>query len=460
MGMEKTKWCTLLVVLLLCSSAAWGQSFSGTLPVVFIHTEDTIASKTEYVGGTCYIDPMGNDEFEPMGSAGEPVPMLIRGRGNWTWFSEQFPKKPYKMKFETKQSPLGMAKNKHFALLAHHDGVRAFFRNAAGFYLSRELKMDYTPAEQPVELVLNGSYEGLYFLTETVRVGKHRVNIVEQEDGETDADLVTGGWLVELDNAEDERQLVMPVGGTDLSWLWVTPHSPETLSTEQHDYLYHQFEELLHRLYSAKKPVEGWEEMVDLSSLARYYVINEVLDHVEAFLGSCFMSKDWGEEAWKFGPLWDLGHAFNDWHPKNRFIYDVDGWPPCLIGQMMKLPQMQEAVERVWAEFYPRKYEGLVAFMTSYAERISAAARCNAERWGVTNTADTQVVLQNCLNLLSEKIDFLVSEWGNPFPIHVSSVTYRPKEEERTYNLLGQPGRQDQRGIYISGGRKWFGRRR
>lgn len=61
--------------------------YSQTLPVMFIQTEDNkpILTKTEYINATYYIDPMGIEGIDPIGSVLNPLPLQIRGRGNFTW---------------------------------------------------------------------------------------------------------------------------------------------------------------------------------------------------------------------------------------------------------------------------------------------------------------------------------------------------------------------------------------
>ena len=158
-------------------------SYSGTLPVLYIQTENnkTITSKDYYLNATYYLDAMGLAGYESIGSASEPLAMEIKGRGNYTW--RDFNKKPYRLKLADKQPLMGLTKSKHFALMAHADDAQSkkgFMRNQVGFELSRMIGMEWTPATAPVEVVLNGDYIGLYFLTETIRVDKDRVNIVEQ----------------------------------------------------------------------------------------------------------------------------------------------------------------------------------------------------------------------------------------------------------------------------------------
>ena len=152
-------------------------AYSGTLPVMFIETENNepITSTETYINASYRLDNMGIDDIEPIATADSMFAMQIRGRGNYTW--RDFEKKPYRIKLDKKAALLGMNKSKHFALLAHADDNMAFLRNTIGFELSRRIGLAYTPAQQPVEVVLNGDYIGLYFLTETIRVANDRVNI-------------------------------------------------------------------------------------------------------------------------------------------------------------------------------------------------------------------------------------------------------------------------------------------
>lgn len=452
------KWCAALTVLCTGMTHAQPLLFSGSLPVLFINTADSIKSKTEYVDGTYYLDNMGMRNIQSIGSADEPLPMQIRGRGNWTW-TGPFEKKPYKLKLAKKQALAGMSANKHFALLAHADGDNPFFRNAAAFMMSRQLGLDFTPVQQPVELMLNGAYEGLYFLTETVRVGKDRVNITEQADMETDSLLVTGGWLIELDNARDEHQLHFSTKGTNLGWLWVTYHSPEKLSIAQQTYLRTQIETMKKAIYTTDKSSTDWEKIIDVPTLARYYLIYEVLDNPEGFLGSCFLHKDRAEEKWKFGPVWDLGNALSRAHPEDDFCYNYhNGWYPGLINEIVKFPRFQEEVLKVWNEFYPDQYIVLRHFFEWYYNYIRLAADCDRARWGYSPTLEEQ--LTECLDMLEEKKNFLLSQWSTASSIANQKVApLQDDDNEILFSLSGQQlQRPPSKGIYIKGNKKYVKR--
>ena len=161
---------------------AFAAEISGTLPVIYINIDGgaEVTTKETYLSATYYVDPMGVAGVEAIGSVDVQLPLQIKGRGNYSWTG--FDKKPYKLKLAQKTALLGMNKSKQFVLLAHADDNKGFLRNAVGLQLSRMIGLQWTPRDVPCELVINGSYRGLYFLTENIKIDKARVNITEQED--------------------------------------------------------------------------------------------------------------------------------------------------------------------------------------------------------------------------------------------------------------------------------------
>ena len=240
----------LALCCLWASLSMHAASYSGTLPVLHIQTENNapIVSKDDYINATYYLDNKELSDYQSIGSKSEPLTMEIKGRGNYTW--KGFDKKPYRLKLTDKQPLLGMTKSKHFALLAHADDSKGFMRNAIGFELARLIGMTWTPMAQPVEVVLNGDYIGLYFLTETIRVDKDRVNIVEQEDEETDPTKITGGWLVEIDNYNEDPHVTIKEGGEHT--MWITYKTPEVLSSAQEDFLTDEMKRIDQLVYGDK----------------------------------------------------------------------------------------------------------------------------------------------------------------------------------------------------------------
>ncbi len=89
-------------------------------------------------------------------------------------------KKPYKLKLDSKSNILDMGKNKHWVLLANvidHTNMR----NQLMTEFSRDIGMECYLDAEPVVLILNGSYIGLYQLYEHKRVGETRINVYDWE---------------------------------------------------------------------------------------------------------------------------------------------------------------------------------------------------------------------------------------------------------------------------------------
>ena len=108
-----------------------------------------INSTDIYVPTTISID--GLDAFDDYKGSAQ-----IRGRGNSTW---NLPKKPYKFKLDEKAGLLGMAAEKDWILLANYlDGTHLL--NAVAMKAGQLMNLPFTNHVQPVEVYLNGQYQG------------------------------------------------------------------------------------------------------------------------------------------------------------------------------------------------------------------------------------------------------------------------------------------------------------
>lgn len=381
---------------------------SGTLPVLYIQTENNtpITSKENYLQATYYLDAMGVSGYESIGSAAAPLTMEIKGRGNYTW--RDFEKKPYRIKLTDKQPLLGMTKSKHFALLAHADDSKGFMRNAIGFELSKMLGMAWTPNAKPVELVLNGDYRGLYFLTETIRVDKDRVNIVEQEDEETDALKITGGWLVEIDNYSDDPHITIQEGGK--TTMWLTYKTPEVLSSAQEQFLTSEIQRIDNLVYGDKNSDELWK-YIDIDALARFYIVQEITDNYESFHGSCYLYREMGEnEKWKFGPVWDFGSSFN--RDKSQYMFEGDVWHNHWIPEICKFPAFMNHVKTVWKEFYAGKYNEIYTYITEQKDLIASAAQADYQRWPQYGNRDLANRVTKVADRMRSNVAWLNNQWS------------------------------------------------
>ena len=402
-------------------NTAASQQISGTLPVLYINvykadgtldnevTDRNLGHKN-YFSGRYWLDLNGCQWLadlgaESIGSESEPLPLEIKARGNYT--RQAFAKKPFKLKLGSKQKLLGLSQSKHFALLAHADDNFGYLRNFTGFNLGRRIGLPWTPDQQPVEVVINGDYRGLYFLTESIRIEKDRVNITELDDNVSDAELISGGYLVELDNYDEDNQIRMDekscVSNQWLDKLRITWDTPEKYSELQRRFVTDQFTAM--NDFVGANSDQLWSYM-DLDDAARYYVVEEIMSHTESYHGSTYLFRDRGEgQKWHFSPLWDFG---NTWIPSMRANATFN-----------------DKVRDTWMWFMNTGYKGIIEDIDTYVTHIAEAAKADRRRWkdaprpdysGAQDVADNSDMASRrnkAVNHLNAKVGWLKSQFGD-----------------------------------------------
>jgi hypothetical protein len=123
-------------------------------------------------------------------------------------YSASLPQKPYG--FETRDSVaenlnvslLGMPEENDWILLANYND-KAFLRNSLAGQIFRSMG-HYAPRTMHCEVIVNGSYNGIYVLTEKIKRDKNRVDIARLEPTENHGDYVTGGYIFKTDYSSSE----------------------------------------------------------------------------------------------------------------------------------------------------------------------------------------------------------------------------------------------------------------
>ena len=293
------------------------------LPVIEIDTQDhqVPIDKENYVNCGFKIsnceDESHNFEVSMKGQYGDDDSVGIRLRGNTT---RLMPKKPYRIKFDSKTSLLGLEKNKSWVLLADYKDSSKI-RNYAAMTIGNSLdNLDFTPTPHHVVLFLNGYYQGLYLLCEQVDENKGRTNI-KQDISPIDTSFP---FLVEM----DRRALEEGVTGVDnfkpeyFQPVEIKyPEADERLAGTT-DIVFNYIQEYINAVF--KSLVENtavnvsfsgtpmrFEDLVDIDSFLEYYLVNEVMYNVDASWGSIYMHKT-KDGKLKFGPLWDFDYSMSD----------------------------------------------------------------------------------------------------------------------------------------------------
>ncbi|MDR1585998.1 MAG: CotH kinase family protein, partial [Treponema sp.] len=165
------------------------------------------------------------------------------------------------------------------------------------FELGQRMGLPYTNHYTPVEVFLNGVYQGSYLLTEQMQVGKGRVDIDEDE-----------GFFVELDKHYDEE----PKFRTDLYNLPVMIKSPEDLDDPSgYDFVKTAINGLEAAMEADTFPESGYRDLINMDTFVDFLLINEIVHNNELWYPkSTYMYKDKGDAKISMGPLWDFDWAF------------------------------------------------------------------------------------------------------------------------------------------------------
>lgn len=439
---------------------------TGTLPVLYINVYDEnggfdnmiinkdLDHKNYFSNAEYWLDVKDCqwmiDEFgaKSVGSAEEPLPLAIKARGNFT--RKGYSKKPFKLKLGDKQNLLGINRagktSKHWALLAHADDKFGYMRNFVGFRLGEMIGLPWTPNQQPVEVVINGDYRGIYFLTESIRVEKGRIEIESLDDEVSDPALISGGYLIELDNYADDAVVTLKDGSDNNRNLYITPDTPEVYSDAQKKFINEQFTTMNNLVNSG---ITKWDETskdglwsyLDLDDAARYYVVEEIISHYEAYHGSTYLFRDRyseknGNGKWHFSPLWDCGHAFDG--PTNGYFTQAAPYGNSWINGLRGKTQFMDKVKATFQWFINDgkinngkiPYDQLCDEINAYADHIAEAAKQDRKRWenaekpvdywheglgpqDVVDNSDMESMKSKVIDHLNKKITWLKGQWGS-----------------------------------------------
>ena len=361
---------------------AWEQT---GLPLVYVDTQggQGVLSKTEYVPAMLRIT---GEEL----SLGETT-CSIRGRGNTTW---EWPKKPYLIKLDSKESLLGMPKHKRWILLANFMD-RTMMRNMVAMKVASLTRLDWTPRCEAVELVLNGKHRGSYLLIEQVRVDKNRVPVTEMTPEDNEGEAVTGGYLLELDfHYDNEVQWKDPHGkGNESNFEDGIPFGikypdPENLTGAQLGYIKKYIYDTADALYGPDfcDPQKGYAAYLDVDSFIDYWIVFEVMiNHELGNPGSVFFHKDRGGLL-KAGPCWDFdwGILSYKWSPqaKTGLVNRQAIW----YKRLFEDPVFCKKVKTRFQELLPA-LQTIPAYMEENRERLRPSAELNFKMWNPADDA-------------------------------------------------------------------------
>lgn len=199
--------------------------FTTTADLSFATTPRRETEKPEVTG--TFTTSNCKDEYKL-----DDVKGTMKVRGNYT---SNYTKKPFRIKFETKQNLFGLnsgKKYKKWVLLADVKDS-SMLRNLMTWYLARNIfgEDQWVSDCTPVHLTINNTYWGLYLLGEQKENKSGRIDAPEiPNDGDYDGTDI--GYVMELDHYYNETTNTDPTFEVDYKPVaWNVKHSGENHPT-------------------------------------------------------------------------------------------------------------------------------------------------------------------------------------------------------------------------------------
>ncbi len=315
---------------------------------------------------------------------------LFRYRGN---SSRWFTKGSFRLRTvkdgdpETARSQglLGMKSGKEWAL--HGPFLdKTLMRNYMCMNLSAEVMGTWVPDTRFCELILDGEYQGVYLLMETIDVGENRLDLREYEPGDP-----VLSYLVRIEPYTNQEKVLDNFSlysyrmepGRHLELLY--PGTADQTRRVQ-NYVQADFNEVERMLYSVEM-LEGsgaWQQELDVDSLINYYILMEFFGINDTFAASTYFYRDVRGKL-SIGPVWDYNNAFDNFlRPisSQEFILSQRGW-------YAKLMQDEDFVERVVSRYRQLRRgilseERLLAYEKEVETWLGSAVERNFQVWGYT----------------------------------------------------------------------------
>ena len=341
--------------------------------------EETILSKVSV------IDNNGkNNHTEDESKVSSDIRIRVRGNS-----SRHFEKKGYILKMITydglnnPQSLMGMDVHHEWALHGPYLD-KTLIRNYICYNLAGEI-MGYSPNVRFCELVINGEYQGLYLLTETITAGKNGARL---ELSVNKKDNSFSGYLLRLDRGSNtelkninnfsrytyktENKINITYPGNDN----LTPRLADRICED-----FSAFEKALYS-YDYDSKEFGYENYIDAESFVDYFLINEFTSNYDAGSKSTYVYK--GIDGKLNMCVWDFNNAFDNYQENetsHREFHIQDGlWYDMLFKD-------EDFVEKVISRYYELEKQFLnEEYMNSYIdsviEYLGPAIDRNFEKWG------------------------------------------------------------------------------
>lgn len=434
---------------------------SSNLPIVLINTfSQTIVNEPKINANMKIIDNgpgFTNYVTDAPNAYNNNIGIEIRGA-----FSSSLPQKPYSVETRTTTLVendtilLGMPAEHDWCLLATYND-KVYVRNTLANKLFDEMG-HYSTRSKHCEVIINGQYQGIYFLSEKIKRDSNRVDLSKLDSLDNTGLQLTGGYIIKNDYWDGTNSWLLSYNPIDhptydVHLVYDYPQ-PDKITPQQKTYIQTYVNSLESALYSPgfADAVTGYRAYLSTASFIDYLIVNELSRNNDGFKKSWYMYKNRDDKGGKLkaGPVWDFDWAWTDipgcgifsatdgsgWaHKINDCGPDVNsnGW----YVRMMLDTTFQNELKCRWLTFRGTILDTayLFNYIDSTAIALDSAQMRHQDKWGTlgvdVGTPEIGVqptTFQGDINLfkawISERIDWLDSNMpGNCYTLGTTDLS-------------------------------------
>lgn len=358
------------------------------LPIINIDTNnEKITSKEDYVNMTFNLSNTENSLNNVTGG--------IRLRGNST---SNKPKKPYRIKFDKKQSLFGLDKAKSWVLLADYLDPSGL-HNYTAFSLANELDgFHFIPSPHKVNLYLNNEFIGLYTLCEQVQENEGRMDIEVDITSEM-TNLKDFNFFISMDaSSRNDATAVLDetyfyLEEYDKYFELKYPEKDVFVSEEQFNNFFSQLKEYVKDLMDifTNKNVERIKEEVNIKSLVDYLIIDQIMgeqDHAYKSFHMYYTNTSLDENENKklnFGPIWDYDWSlYTSWTGEPNLSYEVKNtiyYSNVFFKAMANVPEFYNIVKQRYTNNASKVLGNYISELYLIEASMKESINLNHQRW-------------------------------------------------------------------------------
>jgi len=350
------------------------------LPLVTINTEDSIEpfDKENYI--TCTVTIIKDNKIVTKEKA------KIKLRGNST---SRLDKKSYRLKFDSKQKILDMpAKAKNWAIIANYSD-KTLMRYLLAHKISSLFELNYSPACESVDMIVNGEFQGNFGFCDQMEEGKGRIEVTEMDETCIEEPEVTGGYVIAADGWARQGGDKYYLSNKGVVLVIKYPKDNDIVK-EQETYILNAFNKVEEECY------DNITDKIDIDTFCKYLLVEDLTGNGETFW-STYMYKEREDDKIYFGPVWDFDLAFDNnqrVYPtleKKDFIYKYDisaGTMNTLATKILSNENVIKRLKELWSSFIESKVtkNKLIIYIDEIINKINESQKLNFMRWDILNT--------------------------------------------------------------------------